>query len=117
MRTWPLLLACASLQLATQRVCAQEDPRVRPQVFPGGYVMEPLAPASVENLGEGRVVTLDAVLRSVELHHPPLEAARERVDAAEGQRLAAEGAFDLSVQGRVSSTLLGYYQYALRQQW
>jgi outer membrane protein TolC len=73
--------------------------------------MEPLAPASVENLGEGRVVTLDAVLRSVELHHPPLEAARERVDAAEGQRLAAEGAFDLSVQGRVSSTLLGYYQY------
>lgn len=79
--------------------------------FPGGYVMEPLAPMEVEDAGEGAVITLDEVLRSVAQHHPPLVAARERVDAAEGQRLAAEGAFDLSVQARLSSTLLGYYQY------
>ena len=79
--------------------------------LPGGYVMEPLAEANVVEVGGGRAVTLLDVLSSVDLHHPPLEAARERLEAAEGQRLAAEGGFDLSVQGRVTSTLFGYYQY------
>lgn len=90
---------------------AQEPATTSQPAWPGGYVMEPLADANVVDVGGGRAVTLSEVLSSVELHHPPLEAARERIEAAEGQRLAAEGGFDLSVTGRATSALLGYYQY------
>lgn len=112
------LWMASALLLAPNLVAAQEPPVGQPlgqpvsqPAWPGGYVMEPLEAASVVEIGGGRALTLPDVLASVEAHHPPLEAARARIQAAEGQRLAAEGGFDLSLTGRASSALLGYYQY------
>jgi len=103
-------IACFMLATPTATL-AQDQPFGSPYAFPGGYVMEPLEQADVAEVGGGRAVGLLEVLRSVDAHHPPLDAARQRVDAAEGQRLAAEGGFDLNIQGRLTGTLLGYYQY------
>ncbi|MBX7192304.1 MAG: TolC family protein [Sandaracinaceae bacterium] len=73
--------------------------------------MPPLAPMDTLAVGAGAPLALDEVIASVERHHPPLEAAEERVRAADGARLSAEGAFDLTLGTRGSTNVLGYYEY------
>jgi outer membrane protein TolC len=82
-----------------------------PVQFPGGYQLGPLQPASVLEVGGGPALGLDEVIESVDRHHPALDAAQLRIAAAEGQRLAAEGAFDLGLTGRLFGSFLGYYEY------
>jgi len=48
---------------------------------------------------QAQVVSLEDVLASVERHHPKLLAAAAKVEVAEGDRLSAEGAFDVKLAG------------------
>jgi cobalt-zinc-cadmium efflux system outer membrane protein len=73
--------------------------------------LPPLPPVEEIPLGTGVPLTLEEVIASVDRHHPPLEAAAQRVLAAEGLRLSAEGAFDLTLGTRVSGNFFGYYEY------
>ncbi len=52
---------------------------------------------------------LDDVLESVRARHPLLEAARTAVERADGQVLAAAGAFDPRLRLRGSDVVSGYY--------
>jgi len=56
-------------------------------------------------------LTLGEVLASVETVHPLLDAARRDIDAAAGEQLAADGAFDPLWRTRVS-LFAGGYDYA-----
>lgn len=111
-----LSVACA-LSLGASRVGAQEvtsdetPSHLAPTPSFAGYTLRPLEPATRLEIGAGRNLTLADVLRSVDTHHPPLEAAEERVRALEGSRLAAEGGFDLTLNGNAFTSLVGYYQY------
>ena len=58
---------------------------------------------------EASPASLDDVLRSVRDHHPAAAAAHTAIDRAEGQLLAAEGAFDPRARARVASVASGYY--------
>ncbi|MFO7564062.1 MAG: TolC family protein [Enhygromyxa sp.] len=60
-----------------------------------------------------RILTFAEVLDSLGAHDPRLVAARTRVDAAEGRRLAARGGFDgrLALRGLVQP--LSYYEYGV----
>ncbi|GAB4203195.1 MAG: TolC family protein [Sandaracinaceae bacterium] len=106
-----VLLAClAPVGASAQR--ADEAPPLASDVqLPGGYVLGPLEPASVIEVGGGVALTLEEVIESVDRHHPALDASQLRIAAAEGQRLAAEGAFDLNLTGRLFGSFLGYYEY------
>lgn len=86
-------------------------PLAQPVQLPGGYTLGPLEPSSALEVGGGPALTLDEVIESVDRHHPALDAAQLRIAAAEGQRLAAEGAFDLNLTGRLYGSFLGYYEY------
>ncbi len=68
-----------------------------------------LGPVQTATLGGGAPVRLDAVLRSVERHHPVLVAASARIRGARGDQLAAEGAFDPRLQVSGQATPEGYY--------
>ncbi len=81
-------------------------------VFPGGYRLGPLAPSDRVAIGGGEPLTLGQVLASVERHHPTLEAERQRVLAAEGEQLAAEGGFDLGITAQGWAAPVGYYDWA-----
>ncbi len=63
------------------------------------------------DVGGGDSLTLGQVLASVERHHPSLESARQRVRAAEGEQLAADGGFDLMVSARGWAAPEGYYDW------
>lgn len=54
-------------------------------------------------------LTLDEVLRSVAATHPQLEAAAQRVRAAEGAELTARGGFDPQLRARAFTSPLGGY--------
>ncbi|MCB9592667.1 MAG: TolC family protein [Sandaracinaceae bacterium] len=79
--------------------------------FPGGYQLPPLEPSDRATVGGGAPLTLGAVLASVERHHPTLESARQSVRAAEGEQLAAEGGFDLSLTAQGWAAPVGYYDW------
>lgn len=53
----------------------------------------------------------DEVLQSVKLHYPIIHAARQSIIKAEGQYLAAKGAFDPSLSSRYISSPTGGYVY------
>lgn len=74
--------------------------------------LPPLTPFSRTVVGGGPPLSLGAVLESVDAHHPSLVGAEERVRAARGSLLSAEGAFDLQLQGNGWVAPAGYYQYA-----
>ncbi len=59
----------------------------------------------------GEPLALSAVLASVADLHPQLAAESLRVDAAEGEVLAARGAFDPVLRDKASWTPLGEYSY------
>lgn len=54
-------------------------------------------------------LTLQRLLASSARHYPEIQQALAKVMAAEGSITAAEGAFDLRVDGNASSRLNGYY--------
>lgn len=56
-------------------------------------------------------LALDDVLASARSHHPSLAAARTAIDRAEGQLLAAEGAFDPRIRARATDVVAGYYDH------
>lgn len=62
-------------------------------------------------IGGGRTLGLGDVIRSVDLHHPNLDAARAQVRSAEGEALAARGAFDLTVRADGFVAPVGYYDW------
>lgn len=55
-------------------------------------------------------LTLDAVLNSVERHFPLLLSALQAREIAAGERLTAEGGFDLDWKGAVKAKPQGYYR-------
>lgn len=55
------------------------------------------------------VLTLDEVLESVRRHYPPLIAALQEMEVADGQVLQAEGRFDVTAHARVDTNQLGFY--------
>lgn len=73
--------------------------------------LPPLEPTAIVPVATAAPLTLEEVLDSVERHHPALIAADARIQAAEGARLAAEGAFDLMLGSRAFGTFFGYYEY------
>lgn len=77
----------------------------------GGGTFTSLTPSDRLDIGGGEPLTLGQVLTSVERHHPTLEAALERVRAAEGEQLAAEGGFDLSLTATGWAAPQGYYDW------
>lgn len=90
------------------RTGAGPDVTVR---FPGGYQLADLSESARLDVGGGEPLTLGQVLSSVRRHHPSIEAARAQVRAAEGERLAAEGGFDLSLRAQGWMAPVGYYQW------
>jgi outer membrane protein TolC len=98
------LLTAPRLELAEAQVRAHA-----PSAWPAQADLPPLDRPPV---GEGRPLTLASVLASVEHHHPELEVARLSVRAAEGERLSAEGAFDLSLTAQGYAAPVGYYDWA-----
>lgn len=60
-------------------------------------------------LAEAEVLTLREVLQSVEKSFPPLLAAMEERQAAEGDMLSALGRFDTSLRARIDTDQVGYY--------
>lgn len=67
------------------------------------------APSRPADARAERPLTLDEVLRSVAAAHPQLEAAAQRVRAAEGAELAARGGFDPQLRARALASPLGGY--------
>jgi len=72
--------------------------------------LPPLEPFPRVEVGGGTPLGVDELVASVRAHYPPLLQERERVRAAEAQRLAADGAFDLGIRAdaKVASS---YYDY------
>lgn len=66
-------------------------------------------PIEILTIGGEAPLTFAEVARSVEDHHPELLAARQRQNNAAGQRLAAEGGFDLRLDAELEHRPLGYY--------
>jgi outer membrane protein TolC len=113
MRLVPAALFAVLLTPAGVAAQLEPDPSAlaQPVQLPGGYALGPLAPAAVLDVGGGPPLELDEVIASVDRHHPALDASQLRIAAAEGQRLAAEGGFDLNLGGRMFGSFLGYYEY------
>lgn len=120
MRALPLVLVALALAtLAAASAHAQDvsalpvgPDAALPTIAPPTPALPPLEPMSdLPEIGGGRPLSLADVLASVEAHHPTIDAARARLDAAAGAHLAAEGGFDpmLSASGWVAP--LGYYQW------
>jgi len=82
------------------------------QVPPIGRVpLPPSTPVERVDVGGGEPLTLGQVLSSVERHHPAIEAARQELRSAEGERFAAEGGFDTTLSGQAWMAPAGYYQW------
>lgn len=71
-------------------------------------VAEPLPPAAIAAPGP---LGLAEVLNSILNAYPLLAVAVQGQQAASGDLLAAEGAFDLNVKGHAVATPMGFYQY------
>ncbi|MGF1464700.1 MAG: TolC family protein [Sandaracinaceae bacterium] len=89
-----------------------EGPPLGPDAVPLEYELPPIGESERVEVGGGPVLTLGQVLSSVERLHPAIEAGRERIRAAEGERLAAEGGFDLMFRAFGFGAPVGYYDYA-----
>ena len=87
---------------------ARIDPRL---AVLGSGLLSPLGASDRLDIGGAEPLTLGQILASVERHHPTLEAERARVRAAEGEQLAAEGGFDLSLTARGWAAPQGYYDW------
>lgn len=110
-----VLLAGLAMQFAApQSLVAQSDVSPRSDAATDGSVRQPalpaLAPMERVEIGRSRPLTLREVLESVDRHHPTIDGLQQRVVAAEGARLAAQGGFDPLLAAR-GSALAGYYQY------
>lgn len=79
--------------------------------FPGGYRLRPLSPSERIEIAGGSPLLLGHVIASIERAHPQIEVARQSVAAAEGELLAAEGGFDLSLVAQGWMAPLGYYEW------
>lgn len=68
-----------------------------------------LGPVRTATLGGGSTLGFQAVLSSVQTHHPVLVSASARVRGAQGERLSAQGGFDpkLSAKGQLNPE--GFY--------
>lgn len=116
MRSTLSIAVLATVLFAADRTRAQDEPDdgagsgMPP--LPGGYELGELAPFSRVEVGGGVPLRLDDVLQSTLRAHPTLDGARERVRAAEGERLAAEGGFDLNIAAGARAAPLGYYEWA-----
>jgi outer membrane protein TolC len=110
------ILIAMLLSLSVARATAQSDgtapidPRIDPRLASLGS-FSPLSPSDRVDIGGAEPLTLGQVLASVERHHPSLEAAQQRVRAAEGEQLAAEGGFDLSLTATGWAAPQGYYDW------
>ncbi|MEQ9496067.1 MAG: TolC family protein [Deltaproteobacteria bacterium] len=69
-----------------------------------------VALAVTATLAVGPPLTLDEVLKSVELHHPLVVAANTEIDVARGTLLSAEGGFDVYLHGKAGGYAAGYYE-------
>lgn len=94
----------------SESVEASEGAERRPRAA-RSHGRAPLPELVVPPVGGGPPLGLDEVLASVELHHPVLAAQAERLRAAEGMRLSAEGGFDLGLGVSAMTSVLGYYEY------
>ena len=71
--------------------------------------------------GYAQTLSLGDVLASVERSYPLLEAARQKLAKAEGEALAARGAFDVKLKGKATPQLLskketyGHYEVSFEQ--
>lgn len=68
-----------------------------------------LEPVERPSVGGGTPLELEAVWDSVDAHHPKLLAAEAKVQAADGDRLAAEGGFDPKLAVKAETAPEGYY--------
>lgn len=82
---------------------ATEPPKGKEkETEPGGDDQLALAAPFAHDRGRGADLQLEQVLDSVARHFPLLLAVQEERAIAEGQRLAAEGAFDTNLRARLS---------------
>jgi outer membrane protein TolC len=90
-----------------------EPPGTDEPVFrlPADYRLEDLPPSERIDVGDGPALTLGQVLSSVRRHHPTVQAARQSLAATRGERLAAEGGFDLQLEARGWMAPGGFYQW------
>ncbi len=77
----------------------------------GAWMDSPTAQATGDD-GNREPITLEEVLASVEAHHPVIHAARARAAGAGALQVAAEGAFDPTLELSGQANPLGYYGYA-----
>lgn len=68
-----------------------------------------LGPVRTATLGGGSTLELDAVLASVDAHHPVLVSANARIRGARGERLAARGGFDPKLAAKGQLNPEGFY--------
>ena len=71
--------------------------------------LEPLEPLAVPPLGEGTPLTLEAVVAATLARAPKLESAAQKIRAAEAEVMAAQGAFDTKLVGKLVDVPIGYY--------
>ena len=55
-------------------------------------------------------LTLDEILESTRVHYPPLLAAMQAIEAAEGKLLRANGKFDTNLRFGAATDRLGFYE-------
>lgn len=82
-------------------------PQRSPQVLPG---------IAAEQIPQGPLespLALEEVLARVEASYPLLEAAIRDASVAEGEALAAYGAYDVQVKAETFTTAMGFYQATL----
>lgn len=97
----------ASLFLPTFALPSEEFDREVMIALSRAY--EGLGPIETATVSGAKALSFEDILRSIEAHHPMVEAAEAGVRMARGERLAADGGFDpkLGVAGQL--TPYGYY--------
>ncbi len=79
--------------------------------------MEPLEPIATVTLGGDTPLTLEEVARSALDRYPGLLAAADDIDAANGKLLSAQGAFDLTLKGKLYDAPVGFYDITRYNVW
>lgn len=97
------LILVALLWPAAARAQTPEDPLTLEEIAP-------LPALDAPALGGGPPLTLDEVLGIAQEAYPPMREAARKVEAAQGERLSAEGAFDLKLSAKGLTAPIGYYQ-------
>lgn len=70
--------------------------------------LPPLSPMTLIAVGRGEPLSMEVVVDVALARSPSLAAAEQKVAASVGQRLAAQGAFDLKLVGKLYDTPLGF---------